>query len=124
MKFRVARHTDNLKEIIHFYNKFLGFAILGSFENHDNYNGVFLGLKNENWELEFTSSNEKPNHKTDEDDLIVFYTDTEDQFDEIISALRKENINPIKAKNSYWNRNGITVLDPDNFRVVIAKPRK
>jgi hypothetical protein len=124
MKFRIARHTDNLKEIIHFYTEFLGVDILGSFENHDNYKGVFLGLKNENWQLEFTSSDEKPNHKPDEDDLIVFYTDTEDQFDKIISSLRKENINPIKSKNPYWNSNGITVLDPDNFRVVIVKPTK
>jgi len=120
----MARHTENLKEIIHFYNQVLGFDILGLFENHDNYNGVFLGMKNETWQLEFTSSDEKPKHQPDDDDLIDFYTAAEHPFNEIISALKNENIDPIKSKNPYWDKNGITILAPENFREVIAKPTK
>tara|TARA_B100000809_G_C15112108_1_gene520997 strand:+ start:1314 stop:1688 length:375 start_codon:yes stop_codon:yes gene_type:complete len=124
MKIRIARHTSNLKEIIYFYHKVLGLDILGSFENHDNYDGVFLGLKDENWQLEFTTSDEKPTHKTDEDDLVVFYPESETHFKQIITSLKKADINFIDSKNPYWNNNGITVLDPDNFRLVIANPTK
>ena len=124
MKFRLARHTTNLKEIIHFYHKILGLDILGSFEKHDNYDGVFLGVKNENWHLEFTVSNEKPVHNPDDDDLIVFYPDSKSHFNKIVSALKAEKINSIESKNPYWKSNGITVLDPDNFRVVIVIPTK
>ncbi|MGB0887246.1 MAG: VOC family protein [Vicingaceae bacterium] len=124
MKFRVARHTNNLKRIIHFYHTILGLDILGSFEKHDDYDGVFLGLENENWHLEFTVSNNKPNHTPDKDDLIVFYSESKNHFNEIITSLKNENINPIKSQNPYWNKTGITILDPDNFRVVIVKPTK
>ena len=124
MKFRIARHTSNLKDIIHFYHKVLGLDILGSFENHDNYDGVFLGLKNEKWHLEFTVSNERPPHVPDEDDLIVFYPDSENQFNQLMTSLKNQGINPIESKNPYWKNKGVTVLDPDKFRVVIAKPTK
>ena len=77
MKFRVARHTSKIDTIINFYHSILGFDILGSFENHDGYDGVFLGLKDENWHLEFTISETSPNHHPDEDDLLVFYANSE-----------------------------------------------
>jgi catechol-2,3-dioxygenase len=46
MKFRYARHTNDLKSIVDFYTKIIGLKKLGSFENHSNYNGVFIGLPN------------------------------------------------------------------------------
>ena len=124
MKFRVARHTTKLEEIKKFYHEIIGFEILGEFENHSNYDGVFLGLKDQNWHLEFTVSNEPPKHKPDEDDLLVFYPETEGHFNEIIKALKNAGIDSIPSKNPYWNNHGVTVLDPDNFSIVIAKPTK
>ena len=122
MKFRVARHTSNLKEIIHFYHDILGLEILGSFENHNKYDGVFLGLKNENWHIEFTVSNVKPTHQPDDDDLLVFYPKTDDSLNQILMSLKDKGINPEKAKNPYWEVNGFTFKDPDGYRIVIAKP--
>ena len=52
MKFRVARHTNNLKAITTFYTGVLGLKIFGSFEDHNTYNGVFLGLQGLDWHLE------------------------------------------------------------------------
>ena len=79
MKFRSARHTTNLKAITHFYHELLGLDIIGLFEGHDAYDGIFFGKKNENIEIK-------------------------------------------KAKNPYWEENGITILDPDRYHVVIVKP--
>ncbi len=73
MKFRYARHTNNLKSITSFYTNIIGLEVLGSFENHSEYNGVFLGLSNQDWHIEFTQSDEKAAHHPDEDDLLVFY---------------------------------------------------
>src|ERR1041384_441627 len=45
VKFRVARPTDNLPEIVRFYRDGLGLEVLTSFENHDGFDGVMLGHK-------------------------------------------------------------------------------
>lgn len=119
MNFRVARHTDDLNKIIQFY-QLLGMEILGSFENHDNYDGVFLGFPNTDWHLEFTVSNEKAQHKPDEDDLLVFYFDDEIKLNQIKSNLIQNNIKQIEAKNPYWNNNGFHFLDPDDFGIILT----
>lgn len=76
MKLRVARHTTDLNAITHFYTEMLGLQVLGEFTGHDGYDGVFLGLPDTGWHLEFTVSSEKPIHQPDEDDLLVFYPET------------------------------------------------
>ncbi|MFN4152491.1 MAG: VOC family protein, partial [Candidatus Sericytochromatia bacterium] len=73
MKFRIARHTNNLEPLINFYTNYLGLELLGRFKNHSSYDGIFLGKKDLDWHLEFTMSDEKANHIFDEDDLLVFY---------------------------------------------------
>ena len=79
MKFRYARHTNDLHSITEFYTKVVGLEKLGSFENHSCYNGVFLGYPNMDWHLEFTTSNEKPKHSPGDDDLLVFYLNSNDE---------------------------------------------
>ncbi len=73
MKLRVARHTASIDSIIHFYCDILGLSILGRFKDHDGYNGVFIGEAGVDWHLEFTTSQELPDHKADDDDALVFY---------------------------------------------------
>ena len=120
MTFRIARHTNNLKSIIDFYTQVLGLTILGNFENHDNYDGVFLGENGLDWHLEFTTSTEKAQHKFDEDDLLVFYPNSQDEYDFIIQQIEQNNIPKIKTKNPYWNKNGVIIKDPDGYNVVIS----
>lgn len=43
MVLRVARHTNNLEIIENFYVNILGFEKLGGFQNHNNYDGSFIG---------------------------------------------------------------------------------
>ena len=119
MNFRVARHTDDLNKIIHFY-QLLEMEVLGSFENHDNYDGVFLGFPSADWHLEFTVSNQKAQHKPDEDDLLVFYFDDEIKLNDVKSKLIQNNIKQVEAKNPYWNNNGFHFLDPDGFGIILT----
>ncbi len=127
MKFRQARHTNQLKPIIDFYTKIIGLENLGEFENHNGYDGVFIGPADTfnsktGWHLEFTVSWEQPLHRPDEDDLLVFYPTTDKEFQEIVKRISIANIKPIPPKNIYWKRNGITILDPDGYGVVIVNP--
>lgn len=120
---RIARHTDNLEIIKAFYIDILGLVCLGNFENHDGYDGVFIGNMDSDWHLEFTKSKEKVKHVFDVDDLLVFYPKTEYEYNLLIDKLSKNNISTITAKNNYWNNNGKMYLDPDGFRIVISHLR-
>ena len=42
---RVARPTDKLVEVVKFYERGLGFAVLYQFTDHDGFDGVMLGHK-------------------------------------------------------------------------------
>lgn len=120
MDFRVARHTQDIKKMCAFYCDILNFEILGKFENHNKYNGVFIGLKDNNWHLEFTESENEANHTTDEDDLLVFYSKSIDQHNEILKNISKNNIKIHQAKNPYWRDNGFLIKDPDGFNIIIS----
>ena len=116
----MARHTNDLQKIKSFYVDILGFELLGSFENHDNYDGIFIGKQNLGWHFEFTKSNEKANHISDEDDIIVLYPKTYLEYNRLIHIVEKNNIEIITSKNPYWNENGKMFLDPDGFRIIIS----
>lgn len=122
MKLRVARHTTDLQSILGFYRDILGLEMIGSFKDHDEYDGVFLGMPGASWHLEFTVSNEAPVHTPDEDDLLVFYV-TEDLYGPLVDKLKAAGVPEVTAKNPYWKNNGITFSDPDGFRIVISISR-
>ena len=120
MTFRFARHTNNLEQLKSFYIDILGLELLGGFENHNGYDGVFIGKPNENWHLEFTKSDEIVTFNFGEEDILVFYPNTKLEFELIHDKIITNKIEFIKAKNSYWNENGKMILDPDGYRVVIS----
>jgi catechol 2,3-dioxygenase-like lactoylglutathione lyase family enzyme len=120
MKFRIARHTKDLNRIIDFYGRVLGLQVLGDFKDHHNYNGVFLGLPDADWHLEFTVSGTIPVHYPDNDDLLVFYAKTVDEFNAMKAKFIANRVRPVTPKNPYWSKNGITFIDPDGFRIVIS----
>jgi catechol 2,3-dioxygenase-like lactoylglutathione lyase family enzyme len=120
MKFRIARHTTDLNRIIDFYGRVLGLTILAEFKNHQNYDGVFLGIPGAGWHLEFTVSDIVPVHFLDDDDLLVFYAESVAEFNTIKERFIANRVKPVTPKNPYWTKNGITFEDPDGFRIVIS----
>jgi catechol 2,3-dioxygenase-like lactoylglutathione lyase family enzyme len=120
MKFRVARHTTNLTPIIDFYRDVLGLTLLGEFEDHAGYNGVFLGITGADWHLEFTVSADAPYHQADDDDFLVFYQQSETEYQALKQKFEEREIKPVRAKNPYWNTNGTIYKDPDGYGVIIA----
>lgn len=120
MFLRVARHTDNLKEIENFYVNVLGFELLGGFENHNNYDGIFIGKSGLDWHFEFTQSKEKAQHSFDQDDVIVLYPKSIEEYNRLLKKLLETNISAITANNPFWNENGKMFLDPDGYRIVVS----
>lgn len=123
MIYRTARHTNDLKPIIDFYTKIIGLKVLGSFENHNDYNGVFIGKPDHTWHLEFTTSKLKANHKFDNDDILVFYPTEREEYDMILKHIDMYEIEYIDPENPYWKTNGVMIKDPDGYRIVISNLR-
>jgi catechol 2,3-dioxygenase-like lactoylglutathione lyase family enzyme len=124
MHLRVARHTDDLEKIKSFYIDVLGFELIGSFENHNDYDGIFIGKPNLGWHFEFTKSGKKANHVSDEDDIIVLYPETIQEYNQLVSNLSEYSVSILSSKNPYWNNTEATGAkmfpDPDGFRIIIS----
>ena len=120
MKFRLARHTNNLETIEQFYCKVIGLENIGGFQNHNGYDGLFLGKRGIDWHLEFTQSTDSAIHTPDEDDLLVFYVNSERELHNFKRLLAVKKIKEEEPKNPYWKSNGILVRDPDGFGVVVS----
>lgn len=120
MIFRYARHTNNLIPLVEFYTEIVGLIKLGEFKDHSDYNGVFLGFQNLSWHIEFTESNERVDHHPNEDDLLVFYLDSEEKFDQLKLKIESEGISIKNSKNPYWSKNGIEITDPDGFGLILT----
>ena len=120
MFLRVARHTNDLERIENFYVDILGFERLGGFQNHNNYDGVFIGKSGLDWHFEFTQSQSEAKHTFDEEDVIVLYPKTISDYNELENKLIRNNISIIPAINPFWNQNGKMIQDPDGYRIVIS----
>lgn len=120
MKFRFARHTNDLDKIKSFYINVLGFQLLDEFTNHDNYDGIFIGKPNLDWHLEFTKSNEIVHFAFGNEDYLVLYPKNILEYNSIIDKIHKNKIELLDSKNPYWNKNGTIILDPDGFGIIIS----
>lgn len=120
MFLRVARHTDNIEKMVDFYVNVLGFELLGGFQNHKNYDGIFVGKPGLDWHFEFTKSEVKANHTFDKDDVIVLYPKSIIDYNELMDRIKSNNISIITAINPFWNENGKMFLDPDGYRIVLS----
>ncbi len=121
MRFRYARHSNDLKALTRFYTEVIGLDIIGTIDDHEGYSAVFLRLPGLDWHLEFTASKDPADHHPDPEDLMVFYTGSDEELRAIARDSDRLGYKRRTSKNPYWQRNGIELLDPDGFGLVISK---
>jgi catechol 2,3-dioxygenase-like lactoylglutathione lyase family enzyme len=115
---RVARPARDLARSVRFYRDLLGLPVVGGFEGHAGYDGVFFGLPG-GGELELTAGPVQPAPATEED-LLVLYLRTHHEVEATGARLTAAGVTRVAAPNPYWNRTGQTYLDPDGYRLVVA----
>ena len=119
-QFRIARPTDQLDKLMEFYHDGLGLKIIGAFEGHQGYNGVMLGLPDANYHLEFTQHVDgSPCPAPTKDNLLVFYIPEREARDAIVNRLKKMGYRTVVPENPYWETHGVTIEDPDGWRIVL-----
>jgi catechol 2,3-dioxygenase-like lactoylglutathione lyase family enzyme len=117
MQVRIARHTGRLEEITRFYGDGLGLPELGRFDDHDGYDGVFFALPGTEAQLEFTSGGDHNAPSPHPETLLVLYLGTTQAVEE---TCRRVSGEPVESANPYWTTHGVTLADPDGFRVVLV----
>ena len=119
---RVARPTDRLEAVERFYGEGLGLVELGRFEDHRGYSGVMFGLPGTDYHLEFTTHVDgSPGVAPSRDNLLVLYLGSAAEAKATADRLAALGHGPVEAENPYWERvGGITVEDPDGWRVVLV----
>lgn len=117
---RVARPTDHLEEVIRFYTEGIGLSVLGSFEDHEGFDGVMLGLPGAAYHLEFTRKHgHSAGRAPTQDNLLVFYIGDKQEWRNANQRMAAGGYKPVPSFNPYWDRLGQTYEDPDGYRVVI-----
>lgn len=126
MPIRVARPTQNLAVAEHFYVTGLGLAVLYRSEAADNDpcelgSLLMLGIPGAAWHLELVHN---PHHPllpapTAEDLLVLYLGKPVDPL--LLAHLEAAGGERVIAANPYWDRWGVTVLDPDGYRLVLCE---
>ena len=123
LRFRSARPSNDLRALERFYVEALGCARLGTFDDHDGFEGLIVGAADRTWQVEFVRERgvTAPRAPTDEH-LLVFYVADRAALAKREAATRAAGHVPVEPHNPYWRQHGVTFADPDGYHVVIAVP--
>jgi hypothetical protein len=116
---RVARPTDQLVDVVRFYRDGVGLTEIGSFRDHEDFDGVMLGVPGASYHLEFTLHRDHTvGRAPTQENLLVFYLPSRQEWQAAIDRMTGAGYAPVPSYNPYWDRSGCTFEDPDGYRVV------
>lgn len=117
---RIARPVTDLERTKAMYCSGLGLRLIGSFENHDGFDGIMLGDPLSAYHFEFTRCREDPVAPTPtHEDLIVLYIAEPAEWTLRCTAMMTAGFTCVDSFNPYWDRDGQTFEDADGYRVVL-----
>ena len=98
----------------------LGLQIVGSFKDHNGFDGLMLGRSGAGWHLELTFCRAHPlrPNPSDEDLLVLYIPDCE-VWKECCGHMLDAGFHKVASFNPYWDAAGCTFADPDGYRTVL-----
>jgi catechol 2,3-dioxygenase-like lactoylglutathione lyase family enzyme len=106
-----------MEAMLAFYRDGLGLAEIGRFQDHEGYDGLILDVPNTGAHIEFTWTDHLLPAPAHPEHLLVLYLGN---WEEVRHRLDRLDATSVPAANPYWDRVGVTILDPDGFRVVLV----
>jgi catechol 2,3-dioxygenase-like lactoylglutathione lyase family enzyme len=120
MAVRVARPSRDLQAAAAFYRDLVGLPVLGSFDDHDGFSGLILGLPDASRQLELVAVSDAGPAPTAEDQL-VFYLGTTERVEQAAGRIRLAGHEPRVSPNPYWaNVGAVCFVDPDGYWLVLS----
>lgn len=111
---RLARQSGRIDETVAFYRDQLHLQEITRFRSHDGYDGVVLDAGG-GTHLEFVSTERFAPPAPHAESLIVLYLGSAENVSRLSHGLPV-----VGSGNRYWDQWGVTVQDPDGFRVVLV----
>lgn len=119
---RIARPVSDLRRAVRMYALGLSLQEIASFEDHQGFDGVMLGVPGGGFHFEFTFCRTHPvSPSPTPEDLLVFYLPEEAEWNSRCESLRAAGFAEVPSFNPYWERAGRTFEDPDGYRMVIQR---
>jgi catechol 2,3-dioxygenase-like lactoylglutathione lyase family enzyme len=121
-KVRVARPSRDLAAAERFYVDGLGLAVLWRTTERvaGEHDLLMVGPADGMWHFELTHDPDRPLEPTPTvDDLFVVYLGAPVE-EELVQRLVAAGGTRVAAHNPYWDRYGVTVADPDGYRLVLC----
>lgn len=120
MAIRVARPARDLEATAAFYRDAVGLPVLATFEDHDGFGGVILGLPDASRQLELVAAPDAEPAPTAEDQLVV-YLGSSEGVENAAARLRERGQVPARSPNPYWADVGaVCFVDPDGYWLVLS----
>ncbi|MFD3568430.1 VOC family protein [Streptomyces sp. NPDC058671] len=119
---RVARPSRDLAAAERFYVDGLGLDVLWRSTERvpGRHDLLMVGPPDGSWHFELTRDPERPSEPVPTvDDLFVVYLGApveEEQVERLVAAGGTR----VAAHNPYWDEHGVTVADPDGYRLVLC----
>jgi hypothetical protein len=119
---RIARPVSDLARSAAMYCRGLGYVVLGSFEDHDGFDGVMVGAPGGAYHFEFTFCRAHPvTPAPTAEDLVVLYLPRDEDWESACQRMAAAGFRPVASFNPYWDVRGRTFVDDDGYRVVLQK---
>ena len=121
-KLRIARPTDDAQALLRFYRDGLGLEVIGGFQDHAGFDGVFLGGRGWPYHLAFTTHRgHRAGRAPTQENLLVFYVPDAAEWQQVVDRMVSMGFAPVPPVNPYWEARGKTFEDPDGYRVVLER---
>jgi hypothetical protein len=119
---RIARPSRDLAVAERFWREGLGVVWRsegGSEPGHHDL--LMLGRPDAGWHLELVREPARPvEPRPTEEDLLVVYAD-DPLPDGLIARSERHGGRRVESPNPYWDEGGVTVEDPDGYRLVLCR---
>jgi hypothetical protein len=119
---RIARPSRDLQQAERFWVQGADMTVLyrADSDGEGGHALLMVGWPHAAWHLELVGDpvGETPPAPTDED-LLVLYLDMPVP-DALIERMTHAGGKVVPARNPYWDRWGVTILDPDGYRLVLS----
>jgi catechol 2,3-dioxygenase-like lactoylglutathione lyase family enzyme len=119
---RIARPVADVARSKAMYVQGLGLHEIGSFQDHEGFDGVMLQGACEGFHFEFT--HHRAGHLLPQptpEDLTVFYIPDASEWAHRCTAMLQAGFAEVRPYNPYWAQKGRTFQDWDGYRVVIVQ---
>jgi hypothetical protein len=117
---RIARPVSDLARSVAMHKRGLALHVIGSFEDHEGFDGAMLGLAGAGYHFEFTFCRAHPVAPAPTaEDLVVLYLPDAAAWRSACADMVAAGFAQVASFNPYWDARGRTFADHDAYRVVL-----